>query len=439
MTQAPPVTWTPAADEPPRRSASSLLQSLEIDTRLFGMIVALAVIWVGFNVVSGGLFMTSRNLWNLSVQSATVAIMATGMVLIIVSRNIDLSVGSVLGLTGMFMAMIQAEWIPKTFGLGFDQPYTWIIALGAGIALGALIGGVQGFIIAYIGVPSFIVTLGGLLIWRGLSFQLARGQTIAPMDNIFGLIGGGPKGSLGETLSWVVGGLAIAGIIYTLVTSRRRRRRYGFPLRPTWADALLAVLGCAIVVGAVMLANSYPWPTSLAQQFAQENNIPIPEGGLIIPTGIAIPVLIALGTTVVMTFIATRRRFGRYVFSIGGNPEAAALAGINTRRTILLTFVLMGVLAAIGGAVLSARLNAATVSLGTQSELYVIAAAVIGGTSFAGGIGTIPGAVLGAVVMQSLQSGMVLLKVDSPIQDIVVGLVLVTAVGLDTILRRRST
>jgi D-xylose transport system permease protein len=140
-----------------------------------------------------------------------------------------------------------------------------------------------------------------------------------------------------------------------------------------------------------------------------------------------------------MTFIATRRRFGRYVFSIGGNPEAAALAGINTRRTILLTFVLMGILAAIGGAVLSARLNAATVSLGTQSELYVIAAAVIGGTSFAGGIGTIPGAVLGAVVMQSLQSGMVLLKVDSPIQDIVVGLVLVTAVGLDTILRRRST
>jgi D-xylose transport system permease protein len=192
MTEATAVKATSAAGEPPKRSAASLLQSLEIDTRLFGMIIALAVIWIGFNIVSGGLFMTSRNLWNLSVQSATVAIMATGMVLIIVSRNIDLSVGSVLGLTGMFMAMLQAEWIPKTFGLGFDQPYTWIIALAAGIALGALVGGVQGFIIAYIGVPSFIVTLGGLLIWRGLSFQLARGQTIAPMDNIFGLIGGGP-------------------------------------------------------------------------------------------------------------------------------------------------------------------------------------------------------------------------------------------------------
>ena len=187
------------------------------------------------------------------------------------------------------------------------------------------------------------------------------------------------------------------------------------------------------------VANSYPWPDSLAQQYAQENNIPIPEGGLIIPTGIANPVLIAIGATVVMTFLATRRRFGRYVYSIGGNPDAAVLAGINTRRTIMGTFVIMGMLAALSGAVLSARLNAATVGTGTQSELYVIAAAVIGGTSFAGGIGTIPGAVLGAVFMQSLQSGMVLIKVDSPVQDIVVGIVLVAAVGLDTVVRRRAS
>jgi len=439
MTQASTVQGTSVASEPPKRSARSLLQTLEIDTRLLGMVIALVIIWVGFNIMSGGLFLTSRNLWNLSVQSATVAIMATGMVLIIVSRNIDLSVGSVLGLTGMTMAMLQAEWIPKTFGLGFDQPYTWIIALAAGLALGALIGGIQGFIIAYIGVPSFIVTLGGLLVWRGLAFQLAQGQTIAPMDTIFALLGGGPKGSLGEVLSWAVAGLAIVAIIYSILTSRRRRRRYGFPLRPRWADALLGVIGVAAVVGAVWVANSYAWPENLAIEYAEANGIPIPEGGLIIPTGIAIPVVIALGVTVVMTFLATRRRFGRYVFSIGGNPDAAELAGINTRRTIMLTFVAMGILAAVGGAVLSARLNAATVGLGTQSELYVIAAAVIGGTSFAGGIGTIPGAVLGAVVMQSLQSGMVLLKVDSPVQDIVVGLVLVTAVGLDTYVRRRSS
>ncbi len=429
---------TAIAKEPQRRSPTAFLQQLEVDTRLLGLIVATGVIWFLFNLASDGLFLTPRNLWNLSVQSSAVAIMATGMVLVIVSRNIDLSIGSTLGFTGMFMAMIQAEWIPKTFGLGFDQPYTWLIALAFGIGAGALIGLLQGFIIAYIGVPSFIVTLGGLLVWRGFAFQFSQGQTISPMDGIFQLLGGGPKGSLGETLSWVVGGIAIVAIIYSLWTSRRRRRRYGFPTRPMWADVLLGVLGCAVTIGAVWIANSYPWPESLAQQYAQENNIPIPAGGLIIPTGIANPVLIAIGATVVMTFLATRRRFGRYVYSIGGNPDAAELAGINTRRTIMGTFVIMGILAAVSGAVLSARLNAATVGTGTQSELYVIAAAVIGGTSFAGGIGTIPGAVLGAVFMQSLQSGMVLLKVDSPVQDIVVGMVLVAAVGLDTVVRRRT-
>src|ERR1044072_7749064 len=123
-----------------------------------------------------------------------------------------LPIGSMVGLTGMFMAMIQAEWIPKTFGLGFDQPYTWIVALGAGIALGAAICSLQGFIIAFIGVPSFIVTLGGLLVWRGVAFQFSQGQTIAPMDGIFQLLGGGPKGSLGGNLSWVVAGIAIIGI-----------------------------------------------------------------------------------------------------------------------------------------------------------------------------------------------------------------------------------
>jgi D-xylose transport system permease protein len=203
-------------------------------------------------------------------------------------------------------------------------------------------------------------------------------------------------------------------------------------------DALIGVGGCAVALGAVLVANSYPWPPALAAQYAEANGIAEPPGGLIIPTGIALPVLIALGVTAVMTVVATRRRFGRYVYSIGGNPDAANLAGINTKRTILMTFVIMGLLCGVGAVVLSARLNAATVSLGTQSELYVIAAAVIGGTSFAGGIGTIPGAVLGAVVTQSLQSGMVLLRVDSPIQDIVVGIVLVAAVGFDTVIRRRA-
>jgi len=438
MTQVTAVPNAPAASEPSRGSVRSAFQSLELDTRLLGMIVALAVIWVGFNILSGGLFMTPRNLWNLSVQSASVGIMATGMVLVIVSRNIDLSIGSVLGLTGMAMAMLQAEWIPKTFGLGFDQPWTWILTLAFGLILGAIIGAVHGFVIAYIGVPSFIVTLGGLLVWRGLAFQLAQGQTIAPMDSTFSLLGGGPKGALGANLSWLVAGLICVAIIFSLIAGRRRRRRYGFPIRPMPAEIAVGVIGCLLTIGAVAVANAYPWPPQLASTFAAANGITEPPGGLIIPTGIAIPVLIALGIAGAMTILATRRRFGRYVFAIGGNPDAANLAGINTRRTIMMTFVIMGILSAVSAAVLSARLNAATVGLGTQTELFVIAAAVIGGTSFAGGIGTIPGAVLGAVVMQSLQSGMVLLRVDSPIQDIVVGLVLVAAVGLDTIIRRRG-
>jgi D-xylose transport system permease protein len=427
MTQASAAAE--ASAERPRRTFASLVRSTEVDTRLLGMIAALAIIWIGFNILSGGLFLTPRNLWNLSVQSSSIAIMATGMVLIIVSRNIDLSVGSMLGFVGYTMAMVQVMWFP-------DNPYTWAIALVVGVAAGAAIGGFQGAIIAYLGVPAFIVTLGGYLVWRGLLFQYAQGQTLAPMDHIFALLGGGPTGALGQWGSWIVGVLACVGIIYSLIASRRRRRRYGFPLRPMWAEVTIGILGCGAVLGAVAIANAYPWPASLATSYATTHNITEPPGGLQIPTGIAFPVLIVIAVGLVMTFIATRRKFGRYVFAIGGNPEAAELGGINVRRTIVSTYVLMGILVAISAAISTARLNAAVTSLGVQNELDVIAAAVIGGTSFSGGIGTVPGAILGAVVMQSLRSGMVLLGLSSPVQDIVVGCVLVAAVGLDTIARR---
>jgi D-xylose transport system permease protein len=439
MTQATLSRDVEAVPQPrSERSLGSLLRSLEIDTRLIGMVVALAIIWIGFQIGSGGLFLTSRNLWNLSVQSASIAIMATGMVLVIVSRNIDLSVGSLLGFLGYTMAMVQVQWIPNALHLGFNQPYTWLVALAVGLVLGATIGGFQGLIVAYGRVPSFIVTLGGFLVWRGLIFQYAQGQTIAPMDATFGLLGGGPSGSLGEVGSWIVGVLGCVGITFTIVSNRRRRHAYGFPVRPTWALVTVTVAGCATVLGAVWLANSYLWPDALAHQYALAHNIAEPPGGLHIPVGIAYPVLITIGVALAMTFIATRRRFGRYVFAIGGNPEAAELGGINVRRTIMLTYALMGILVAISAAVQTARLNSAVTNLGVQNELDVISAAVIGGSSLSGGIGTIPGAVLGAVVMQSLRSGMVMLKVDSPSQDIVVGAVLVAAVGFDTYLRRRG-
>jgi D-xylose transport system permease protein len=201
---------------------------------------------------------------------------------------------------------------------------------------------------------------------------------------------------------------------------------------------MLALIGCFLILGAIWIANSYPWPRAIAIRYAEANNIPMPEGGLFIAHGIAIPVLIAVLVGVAMTFLTTRTRFGRYVFAIGGSPEAAELAGIKTRWVKVKIFALMGGLCAVAAAISSARLNAATNALGTLDELYVIAAAVIGGSSLAGGAGTIAGAMLGAVVMQSLQSGMVLMGLDTPLQNIVVGIVLVFAVWLDTLYRSRA-
>jgi len=419
-----------------RRSFGSFLRDNEIDTRMVGMIAVLLAIWVVFHFLSGGTFLTPRNLWNLSVQTSAIAIMATGMVLVIVSRNIDLSVGSMVGTVGMVMAVLQTEWLPPVVGTG--NSWIWVITLVVGVILGALIGAFQGSIVAYVGVPSFVVTLGGLLVWRGFAWLTASGRTIAPMDATFQLLGGGSEGSLGEVGSWIVGGVACAGIVALMVNGRRKRRRFGFRLRPMWLDVALGVFGCVVVLGAVWVMNSYYLPENLAAQYAEEHNIPIPDGGLQIPLGIPYPVLILVGVTLAMGFIANRLRFGRYIFSIGGNPEAAVLAGIKTKRTIVKTFMTMGILVAISAAVSIARLNAAVSGLGTLQELYVIAAAVIGGAALSGGIGTIPGAIIGALVMQSLQSGMVLIGVGAPLQDVALGVVLVMAVAIDTIYRRRA-
>jgi D-xylose transport system permease protein len=205
-----------------------------------------------------------------------------------------------------------------------------------------------------------------------------------------------------------------------------------------WAEVTLAAIGCFIALGATLLVNSYPWPERVAANYAAAHNIVVPEGGLFISTGYAIPVLMALGVGIVMTFMATRTRFGRYVYASGGNPEAAVLAGINTKVITVLVFALMGLLAGVSGCIESARLDSATNVLGQFEELYVIAATVIGGTSLMGGVGTIYGALIGALVIQSLQSGMVLLGFDSAFQEMVVGVVLVGAVGLDTFYRQRT-
>ncbi len=431
------------ADQQPEfkeRALVRFLRATEVDTRLLGMIGALLLIWIGFHLyghfVNGyGAFLTPRNLWNLSVQTSSIAVMATGMVLVIVTRHIDLSVGSLLGFTAMIMGVVQVWILPEFLGLG--HPMTWVITVIVGITFGALIGAFQGALIAYLNIPAFIVTLGGLLIWRGASYLLARGETIAPVDQTFSLIGGGPYGTIGAVGSWIFGGLVCLAIIALLISGRRERIKFGFTTRPMWAELLIGAIGTGVVIGAVMVMNAYPWPKGIIKRYAAENNMDVADVG-VISHGFAIPILVAIAVGIAMTFLATRTRFGRYVFAIGGNPEAAELAGIDTKKMTMKIFALMGALTGIAAVIASARLKSATLALGQFDELYVIAAAVIGGTSFAGGIGTIYGAILGALVMQSLQSGMVLIGFDAAIQQMVVGCVLVLAVFLDNLYRRKS-
>jgi D-xylose transport system permease protein len=392
-----------------RLGLERLSRVIGIDPRLLGMLLVLVAIWLVLNVATNGTFLSARNLFNLSLQVAVVGVMATGMVLVIVSRNIDLSIGSVLGFVGVFGALMQTEW------LGLGHGYTWWVTSLLMLLVGTLIGAGQGAIIAYGGVPSFIVTLGGLLFFRNAAFQINLGATVAPLDETFQLLGGGLNGTIGAFWSWVCGGLAIVAIAVSSLVLRKKRQRFGFAVRPLAMELVGIALWSALVLLFVNVMNNYLQP---------KTNVPM---------GIAIPVLILIGVTLVMTIVARRTSFGRYVYAIGGNPESAELAGISVKWTIVKVFALMGFLAGVASIIVTARLNAGASVTGTMTELNVIAAAVIGGTSLAGGIGTIYGAVLGAVFMQSLENGMVLLGVPTPLQKMVIAVVLVAAVWIDRV------
>jgi D-xylose transport system permease protein len=410
--------------------------NLGFDLRLLGMVGALLIIWVLFDLTTDGRYLTPRNLFNLTVQTASVAVMATGMVFVIVTRHIDLSVGSLLGFIGMLMGTIQVAILPDLLGIGHWS--IWIITVISGIFIGAILGAFQGWVIGYLTVPAFIVTLGGLLVWRGAAWWVTQGQTVAPLDARFGLLGGGAEGTLGATASWIVGLLACGAAIYLMIIARRGKFRHGFAVKPLWAEGVLGAIVIVLILGFVQVMNSYPLPRRAAERIAEAQGLPIPEEGVFMTHGIAVPVIILLIVAIIMTFIARRTRFGRYVFATGGNPDAAELSGINTRLLTVKIFALMGALTAIAAVIASARLGAVGNDLGTLDELRVIAAAVIGGTALSGGVGTIYGAILGALIMQSLQSGMAMVGVDAPLQSIVVGVVLVLAVYIDIVYRRRT-
>ncbi|SFA89143.1 D-xylose transport system permease protein [Poseidonocella pacifica] len=418
------------------RKKQSAFAALEIDTRLLGMIGAFIAVCLVFNILTEGRFLTPRNVFNLTIQTVSVAIMATGMVFVIVTRHIDLSVGALLATCSAVMAMTQTMVVPEWLGLGLGHPLTAPIAIAVGCVAGMAIGAFHGWLIGYLTIPAFIVTLGGLLVWRNVAWHLTSGQTIGPLDETFQLFGG-INGTLGETWSWIFGIVAVLAAWFGLFTARRSKIRHEFKVKPIWAELVLGGLIASAILGFVSLLTAYEIPTRRLERIFEAAGQVMPEGHTQ-GYGVPISVLVLIVVAIIMTIVAQRTRLGRYIFATGGNPDAAALAGINTRMLTVKVFMIMGLLCAISAVVASARQTFHSNDIGTLDELRVIAAAVIGGTALAGGSGTIYGAILGALIMQSLQSGMAMVGVDAPYQNIVVGMVLVLAVFVDILYRRRT-
>lgn len=332
------------------------------------------------------------------------------MVLVIVSRNIDLSVGSLEAFLGIAGAYLQLNI------LHIGAPGTWWISILFVLALGGVCGAAQGAFTAYLGLPSFVVTLAGLMAWRSAGWLVTRGETVTPLDNVYGLFG---DGSIGVTWSWIVGA-AMLLIVAALIGYRRfLRSQVGFENRPAWFDVALVAIVAVVVIAFVMTMNAYTYPRSN------------------IGRGIPVPVLTLIVVAGLMSYLASMTQFGRYIYGYGGNPEAAQLSGIATKRVVTIAFAIIGVLTGIGAVITTARLNSAPLSIGQLLELQAIAACVIGGTSLAGGSGSIFGAIIGATLIQSLLNGLVLLGVDSAQQQIVEALVLLAAVWFDVIYQRR--
>lgn len=390
-----------------------VLDSIRHNTKQYSMFLALAVIWVIFAWFTDGVFLQPRNLSNLFVQTVTTAILAVGMVLVIVAGHIDLSVGSVLGFTGAACAMLM-----------IDRDWGVLPAALATVALGVLIGAWHGFWIAYRKVPAFIVTLASMLAFRGLIIGITGGQTQGlemaseTTAERFRLIGqgylptfsGAGVGEVHDT-SLLLSGLVILVFVGWSLRKRAARRRYGFDVLPAWAEALRIAIFSGLIAA-----------------FA---------GLMVVYLGIPWSVILLLVLAVLFSFVAGNTTFGRHLYAIGGNAEAARLSGIDVPRNTFALFMVNGAMVAIAGIVYTSRLNAATTSAGQNAELDAIAAAVIGGTSLMGGEGTVAGALVGALVMTSLDNGMSLLNLDITFQYVIKGLILLLAVWVDMAQRSR--
>jgi D-xylose transport system permease protein len=366
--------------------------------RAYIMLAVLAGIWVYFHWATNSIFLTPRNLSNLATQMSVTGILAVGMLMLILSGNIDLSVGSVLGFTGGIAAVMLTNY-------GYGLPAAIITAIIAGV----LIGTFQGALTAYLNIPAFIVTLGGLLAWRGAVKWLLGGNTVPVSDETFKAIG---QRNIPVEAGW---GLAILGIALALFLAYRHARSeatYGSG-KVNYLSSLLRVAGPIIgIIAFIWVMNAYQ--------------------------GVPIPVLIFVSIALIGVFLTTSTVFGRYLYAIGGNPEASRLSGINNKRNILKVYALLGAFTGIAALIFTARVGSAAPDAGTLKELDAIAACVIGGASLMGGRGTVFGACIGALIMASLDNGMSLLNVRDFMQDIVKGCILVAAVGLDMMGRRQG-
>ena len=368
------------------------------NVRKYTMLIALIGIWLIFSILTQGVFFSPRNLSNLFLQTAAVAIITIGMTLIIVTRNIDLSVGSVAAFCGAVGAFINVK-------MGLPAP----VALAAAVAAGLAIGAWHGFWVAYRLVPAFIVTLASMMIFRGAVLGITGGATIAPLSAGFKGIG---QNYIAPQMSLWIGIAVVCLFVIIAIFKRLKRSKFGFSVQKLPFFALKVMLIC-VAMGAFF--------TILVQN-----------------RGIPYAVILVMALAVAFNFMSRQMVFGRQLYAIGGNPDAASLSGINIQKKVMMLYVIFGALTAVGGLVLTARLNAATTSAGQGMELDVIAAAVIGGTSLMGGEGTIWGSVIGALIMASLDNGMSLMDTNITYQYIIKGMILLLAVWIDIATRKKA-
>ncbi len=370
---------------------SANLKQFFTQYKVLALLFAIALIWAFFSWQTDGGFTSARNLSNLMRQMAITGILACGMVFVIIAGEIDLSVGSLLGLLGGVAAVLDVSH-------HLPLPVITVMVLVCGLLLGMF----NGYLVAYAGIPSFIVGLGGMLAYRGIVLGVTNGATVAPVSADMVLLG---QGYLSAPL-----GVALGIVLFVLagVLSWRQRvslAQHALPVPPAWRDGLrLAIIG-AVLFAFVRTLNGYE--------------------------GIPLPVLLLLVLLGVFSYVAKQTVFGRRIYAVGSNMEATRLSGVNVRAVKLWIFGLMGLMCALAGLINTARLAAGSPSAGTAGELDVIAACFIGGTSMRGGAGTVYGALIGALVMASLDNGMSMMDVDSYWQMIVKGVILTLAVWVD--------